>query len=142
MNGWAVRHVTRTAGEIFLTVGVIGLLFISYLIWGTALQAHSAQRQLSNELNQQWSQRPGGAPGASPEQFNVATGQPFAPDPSAVRDVVSAASIATYPSPSTNPCALSRLTGSLLARSVYTIGRALSELTITAPSASSPGTFR
>ncbi len=78
MNGWAVRHVTRTAGEIFLTVGVIGLLFISYLIWGTALQAHSAQRQLSNQLNQQWSQSPGGAHGASPEQFNVATGQPFA----------------------------------------------------------------
>jgi LPXTG-site transpeptidase (sortase) family protein len=78
MNGWAVRHVTRTAGEIFLTVGVIGLLFISYLIWGTALKAHSAQRQLSNELNQQFAQGPDGAHGASPEQFNVATGQPFA----------------------------------------------------------------
>ena len=44
-----MRHVTRTAGEIFLTFGVIGLLFISYLIWGTALRADSAQRQLSNE---------------------------------------------------------------------------------------------
>jgi sortase A len=75
-----VRHVTRTAGEIFLTVGVIGLLFISYLIWGTALRAQSAQRQLSSELNQQWqqAQSSGGAHGASPEQFNVATGQPFA----------------------------------------------------------------
>jgi len=34
-------------GEIFLTFGVIGLLFISYLIWGTVLRAESAQRQLS-----------------------------------------------------------------------------------------------
>jgi sortase A len=75
-----VRQVIRAAGEIFLTVGVIGLLFISYLIWGTALRAESAQRQLSSELNQEWQQAPlrGDAAGASPEQFDVATGQPFA----------------------------------------------------------------
>jgi sortase A len=75
-----VRQVIRAAGEIFLTFGVIGLLFISYLIWGTALRAESAQRQLSNELNQEWEQAPfrGDAAGASPEQFDVATGQPFA----------------------------------------------------------------
>jgi sortase A len=75
-----VRQVIRTAGEIFLTFGVIGLLFISYLIWGTALRASSAQRQLSNELNQEWGPAPvrGGAAAASPEQFDVATGQPFA----------------------------------------------------------------
>jgi sortase A len=75
-----VRQVIRAAGEIFLTFGVIGLLFISYLIWGTALRADSAQRQLSNELNQEWRQAPArdDAAGASPEQFYVATGQPFA----------------------------------------------------------------
>jgi sortase A len=74
-----VRHVTRAAGEIFLTFGVIGLLFISYLIWGTAMRAHSAQRQLSSELNREWQQAPaGGATGGDPEQFNMATGQPFA----------------------------------------------------------------
>jgi sortase A len=75
-----VRQAIRAAGEIFLTFGVIGLLFISYLIWGTALRADSAQRQLSNELNQEWRQAPlrGDAAGASPEQFDVATGQPFA----------------------------------------------------------------
>ena len=75
-----MRQVIRAAGEIFLTFGVIGLLFISYLIWGTALRADSAQRQLSNELNQEWRQAPvrDEAAGASPEQFDVATGQPFA----------------------------------------------------------------
>jgi sortase A len=74
-----VRQVIRAAGEIFLTLGVIGLLFISYLIWGTALRADSAQHQLSNELNQEWRQAPlRGDAAASPEQFDVATGQPFA----------------------------------------------------------------
>jgi sortase A len=75
-----VRHVTRTAGEIFLTFGVIGLLFIGYLIWGTALRADSAQRQLSSDLNQEWQQAQtnGQAIKAGPEQFDVATGQPFA----------------------------------------------------------------
>lgn len=75
-----MRQVIRAAGEIFLTSGVIGLLFISYLIWGTALRADSAQRQLSNELNQEWRQAPapGDTAGARPEHFDVATGQPFA----------------------------------------------------------------
>lgn len=74
-----MRHVTRTAGEIFLTFGVIGLLFIGYLIWGTALRTDAAQRQFSNELNQQWQARgSGNAIKAGPEQFDVATGQPFA----------------------------------------------------------------
>jgi sortase A len=71
-----VRYVTRAVGEIFLTFGVIGLLFISYLIWGTAIRAHAAQGQLSNELNQEWQAHGAGA--ATAEQFDVATGQPFA----------------------------------------------------------------
>jgi sortase (surface protein transpeptidase) len=47
---------------------------------GTGLRAASAQRALAGELNQQW-QRPGGrgdAFGARAEQFDVATGRPFA----------------------------------------------------------------
>ncbi len=80
MNGWVVRQVIRAAGEVLLTVGLVGLLFIGYLVSGTGLRAASAQRALSSELNQQW-QRPGGrgdAFGARAEQFDVATGQPFA----------------------------------------------------------------
>ena len=75
MDG-VVRHATRAAGEVLLTVGLVGLLFIGYLIWGTGLRAASAQRALAGELNQQW-QRPGGrgdAFGARAEQFDVATG--------------------------------------------------------------------
>ena len=79
MDG-VVRHATRAAGEVLLTVGLVGLLFIGYLIWGTGLRAASAQRALAGELNQQW-QRPGGRGDAfdgRAEQFDVATGQPFA----------------------------------------------------------------
>jgi sortase A len=80
MNGWIVRQVIRAAGEILLTAGVVGLLFLGYLVWGTGLRAASAQRALSGELNHEWRQGPvrGDAVGASPERFDVATGQPFA----------------------------------------------------------------
>jgi len=73
-----VRQATRAAGEIFLTLGVIGLLFIGYLIWGTAMRADSAQHQFTNELNEQFGQAPAGGGQALAEQFDVATGQPFA----------------------------------------------------------------
>src|ERR1700746_2768511 len=79
MDG-AVRQAIRAAGEVLLTVGLVGLLFIGYLVWGTGLRAASPQRELSRPLNQQW-RRPGGrgdAFGAHAEQFDVATGQPFA----------------------------------------------------------------
>ncbi len=73
-----MRQATRAAGEIFLTLGVIGLLFIGYLIWGTAMRADSAQHQFTNELNEQFGPAPAGGGQARPEQFDVATGQPFA----------------------------------------------------------------
>jgi len=80
MNGRVVRHVIRAAGEVLLTVGAIGLLFLAYLVWGTGLRAASAQRALTGELNQQWQRAPGrgGAIGARAEEFSIATGQPFA----------------------------------------------------------------
>lgn len=38
--------------EVLLTVGLAGLLFIGYLIWGTGLRAASAQQALAGALNQ------------------------------------------------------------------------------------------
>jgi sortase A len=76
-----VRQVIRAAGEILLTAGVVGLLFLSYLVWGTGIRAASAQRALSSELNLQWQRQApvrGDAADVSPERFDVATGQPFA----------------------------------------------------------------
>ena len=34
-----MRQVIRAAGEILLTAGVVGLLFLGYLVWGTGLRA-------------------------------------------------------------------------------------------------------
>src|SRR6266550_4343183 len=53
MDG-VVRQAIRAAGEALLTVGLVGLLFIGYLVWGTGLRAASAQRALAGELNRQW----------------------------------------------------------------------------------------
>jgi sortase A len=75
-----VRQVIRAAGEIVLTAGAICLLFIGYLVWGTGVREASAQRQFTSELNRQWRQAPsrGDAIDASPEQFHLTTGEPFA----------------------------------------------------------------
>ena len=78
--GYAVRQVIHATGEIALTAGVICLLFIGYLVWGTSLRAASAQRQLGSELNQQWQHAPARGDGidAAAEQFRLSTGEPFA----------------------------------------------------------------
>jgi sortase A len=79
-----VRTVIRGIGEIFLTIGAVVLLFIAYLIWGTALRASSAQHQLTNELNHDWSAAgaPANGRGAAlpprPDPIHLVTGQPFA----------------------------------------------------------------
>lgn len=76
-----------------LTAGVITLLFVCYLVWGSGMRAASAQRAFASELNSEWAHAalPGGpgGPGGSktslaasqpalPERFDAATGQPFA----------------------------------------------------------------
>jgi sortase A len=80
-----MRQTLRVIGEVLLTVGVITLLFAAYLLWGSGLRAASAQRAFTNELNEQWSRAPhpgirahGEVIDMLPEQFRVATGQPFA----------------------------------------------------------------
>ncbi|MBV9445442.1 MAG: class E sortase [Streptosporangiaceae bacterium] len=80
-----MRQTLRVTGESLLTIGAVILLFVAYLLWGSALRAASAQRQFTNELNEQWLHGP--HPGSAtrgdiihmlPERFSVATGQPFA----------------------------------------------------------------
>jgi LPXTG-site transpeptidase (sortase) family protein len=77
-----VRTVIRGFGELLVTTGALVLLFVAYLIWGTALRAGDAQHQLSNELNNEWPAS--GAAGhagvlpARPDLIHLVTGQPFA----------------------------------------------------------------
>lgn len=79
-----MRTIIRGMGELLVTLGAVVLLFVAYLMWGTALRASSAQHQLSSELNQQWASASTGAGGraahrpAQPEQLALVTGEPFA----------------------------------------------------------------
>ncbi len=95
-----MRQTLRVIGEVLLTLGGVTLLFVGYLLWGSGIRAASAQREFASELNTQWahartsqpaasqptaSQRDASQPGVAstaieitPEQYNVATGQPFA----------------------------------------------------------------
>src|SRR5580698_6166039 len=86
-----MRQSLRVTGEVLLTAGVITLLFVCYLVWGSGIRAASAQRAFASELNSEWAHAPlpGGSKTGSkttlaasqpalPERFDAATGQPFA----------------------------------------------------------------
>jgi sortase A len=81
-----MRQALRVTGELLLTVGVITLLFVGYLLWGSGMRTAAAQHQFTSELNQQWGRQAGpprlaaraGTIDITPERFDVATGQPFA----------------------------------------------------------------
>jgi sortase A len=81
-----MRQALRVTGELLLTAGVITLLFVGYLLWGSGMRTAVAQRQFTSELNQQWGRAAsqprlvvrGAAIDIAPERFDVGTGQPFA----------------------------------------------------------------
>jgi sortase A len=52
--GGVVRTVSRTAGELLITFGLIVLLFAAYEVWGQAAIVDAHQNQLNQPLNQQW----------------------------------------------------------------------------------------
>ena len=62
-----------------LTAGVITLLFVCYLVWGSGMRAASAQRAFASELNSEWAHAalPGG-PGGS--KTSLAASQPALPE--------------------------------------------------------------
>jgi sortase A len=82
-----MRQTLRVTGEVVLTAGVVMLLFVCYLVWGSGIRAAQAQRALSQELTRQWAagrhsvttrSTTTGSIRIAPERFDVATGQPFA----------------------------------------------------------------
>jgi sortase A len=75
-----VRTFFRGFGELCVTAGVIVLLFIAYLFWGTAWRADSAQNSLSAQLNQEWAHQAGssGSSAAGSGGIHLITGEPFA----------------------------------------------------------------
>jgi sortase A len=64
--------ISRVVGEVFITTGVIMLLFVTYQLWWTNVRAHQQADSASNKLEQQWTTTkndPSRAPGTfSPGQ--------------------------------------------------------------------------
>ena len=45
---------SRVIGEVFITTGVLMLLFVTYQLWWTNVRAHAQANSASNKLEQQW----------------------------------------------------------------------------------------
>lgn len=46
--------ISRIVGELFITVGVVMLLFVTYQLWWTNVRAHEQANSASNHLEHQW----------------------------------------------------------------------------------------
>ncbi|GLW68635.1 hypothetical protein Kpho02_09340 [Kitasatospora phosalacinea] len=72
--------LARLLGELFITLGAVMLLFVSYQLWWTNVMADRDAGAASDKLEQQWAQQPvapsGGATPAPPGTFEP--GQGFA----------------------------------------------------------------
>jgi sortase A len=71
-----LRTVLRVFGECCVTAGAVVLLFLAYLIWGTALQTSQHQRAFAAELEREWPAQGDVNPGAA--TLHLVVGKPFA----------------------------------------------------------------
>ncbi|SEG43446.1 sortase A [Actinacidiphila yanglinensis] len=67
--------ISRVVGELFITVGVVMLLFVTYQLWWTNVRAHAQANSASNNLEHQWDTAQGD-PNRAPGTFSP--GQGFA----------------------------------------------------------------
>lgn len=70
-GGDVARTATRVTGELFITVGVVVLLFLAWQLWGTGLVTSRAQDGLRGQLDQQFAATP---PGGSATTGGAGTG--------------------------------------------------------------------
>ncbi len=52
--GRAVRATTGVVGELLITAGALLLLFLVWQLWWTDVQADAAQREVTDQLQQDW----------------------------------------------------------------------------------------
>jgi hypothetical protein len=71
-----MRTVLRVFGECCLTAGVIVLLFLAYLMWGTAAATSAHQHAFATQLQRQWGTHRDANPVTT--GLHLVTGQPFA----------------------------------------------------------------
>lgn len=72
-----MRTALRAFGEACVTAGVIVLLFLGYLLWGTAWQESQHQHAFARQLQGEWSD-PHHGTGPVTGSFHLVTGHPFA----------------------------------------------------------------
>ncbi|MDF3290922.1 class E sortase [Streptomyces silvisoli] len=66
----------RALGEVFITLGVLMLLFVAYQLWWTNVLAHEASNSATNSLQHQWNSKPSSSDDRNPGAFSP--GQGFA----------------------------------------------------------------
>ncbi|TGB08680.1 class E sortase [Streptomyces sp. MZ04] len=55
--------ISRGVGELFITIGVLMLLFVTYQLWWTNIRAHQQANGAANDLQEEWAKGKG-KPGA------------------------------------------------------------------------------
>ncbi|MGW5341494.1 class E sortase [Streptomyces sp. NPDC004050] len=75
-SGGPLVVVSRTLGELCITLGVVMLLFVAYQLWYTNVLAQRTADGAAGSLRQTWEQAPGGAAAPPPAAFEP--GQGFA----------------------------------------------------------------
>ncbi|MFI5528925.1 class E sortase [Kitasatospora sp. NPDC051853] len=71
----------RVLGELFITLGVVMLLFVSYQLWWTNVQADNAASGERDALTQEWNQAAAAQPGGTPGSGATPAPQPTAFEP-------------------------------------------------------------
>ena len=72
-----IRTAVRGLGELFITAGLVVLLFVTYQLVWTNYEAHRAADQVADDIRDDWTRPPRGTTG-SPAATPVMTGQGFA----------------------------------------------------------------
>jgi sortase A len=77
-TGSVVRGISRGAGEILITFGLIVLLFAGYEVWGKDAIVGDHQNDYNNQLSQQWAGEPTVAPSTPKNTVAPGDGQVMA----------------------------------------------------------------
>jgi len=73
----ALRAGARALGDLFITVGLVLLLFVAYQLVWTNVEAGRAQNQVADAIRDQW-ERPRGGTGSTVDMGNLDFGEGFA----------------------------------------------------------------
>lgn len=66
--------ISRIVGELFITTGVLMLLFVTYQLWWTNVRAHQQAASASNNLEHQWAKGTAQGPDRNPGTFSPGEG--------------------------------------------------------------------